>query len=464
MPFSVSKAVCVCTAAGVLTLSVAAAALAHWPKHHTDADAVEPSKKRRRTAVPPPTATPRVPLDVPTQLGPCGPQAERFCIKWPRFDPQGRIWKTTGMEPRLIALLRADMKPGILRDTWKRDRGPVTSFMKTFFLLDDADERNKATSFARLAGRKPDTPPITPQGMYFRDATMGRGGLSGQELLELMKTTQLTYLNDRHRADMQEVVDATRRDGRNELGDLHDSLCAVSGDVYIVVDPKLGTPILHQKIRVFCVSIPGIDFAKGLYRSHFTRDGTVNDLARVRMIHIWSHSMDLFQAAKVEIPVLCAIGCGAFKGDVQGVVMAYALALLSVLSFSDYDMKAVCVSLPSPGHYEIFRHVFSHSNQCKVPVILTKEHGMLDLALHLSRADFRAGILNPSDADAVLRGSIGMYWLGHHIAFEELLAVQTTLLLQHKDFDPIPWKNRSVPVDQIPMSDIHIYTEADVNR
>ena len=61
---------------------------------------------------------------------------------------------------------------------------------------------------------------------------------------------------------------------------------------------------------------------------------------------------------------------------------------------------------------------------------------MMCLADHLSRQGQRAGILNPSDVQAVRRGYIGMVWDGGDIALEELLAMQTTLLLHHKGVNP----------------------------
>ena len=61
---------------------------------------------------------------------------------------------------------------------------------------------------------------------------------------------------------------------------------------------------------------------------------------------------------------------------------------------------------------------------------------MMCLADHLSRHGQRAGILNPSDVEAVRKGYIGMYWDGGHIALEKLLAMQTTLLLHHKGVNP----------------------------
>ena len=65
-----------------------------------------------------------------------------------------------------------------------------------------------------------------------------------------------------------------------------------------------------------------------------------------------------------------------------------------------------------------------------------EDRSMMSLADHLSRKGHKAGILNPSDIQAVREGYIGMYWDGGHVALEELLAMQTTLLLHHKGVNP----------------------------
>ena len=61
---------------------------------------------------------------------------------------------------------------------------------------------------------------------------------------------------------------------------------------------------------------------------------------------------------------------------------------------------------------------------------------MMGLARRISNHGSRSGILNPADAEAVRNGRMGMYWTGYHIALEELVAVQTTLLLQNIDVNP----------------------------
>ena len=62
---------------------------------------------------------------------------------------------------------------------------------------------------------------------------------------------------------------------------------------------------------------------------------------------------------------------------------------------------------------------------------------MMSLALQIARElRLRLGIMNPSDVVALRRGNIGMYWDGGHVALEEVMAVQTTILLHHRGVNP----------------------------
>lgn len=103
------------------------------------------------------------------------------------------------------------------------------------------------------------------------------------------------------------------------------------------------------------------------------------------------------------------------------------------------------VSLPGGienKNYETFSQSNLRQNQLQVPVVLCRKHGMLQIAAALEGyKGLRTGILNPSDAQAVRQGFMGMYWTGWDIAVEELIAVQTTLLLQHCDVNENLWKN-----------------------
>ena len=82
-------------------------------------------------------------------------------------------------------------------------------------------------------------------------------------------------------------------------------------------------------------------------------------------------------------------------------------------------------------------------------VALTNNHGMIGIVNHLTKKGIAAGFLNPSDVQAVRQGFMGMFWFNGHITLEELLAVQTTLLLQHIDINPFAWRKQSDPIRDI---------------
>jgi hypothetical protein len=158
------------------------------------------------------------------------------------------------------------------------------------------------------------------------------------------------------------------------------------------------------------------------------------------MEQIWKHVLHSMNEAQVEVPVLCGIGCGAFKGQVKEVAFNYGKALAKVLTenANKYpEIKHVVVTLPpfNDNNFEKFTRGFE-GYRGTISVTFSKEASMIALADQLSRNGVKAGILNPSDAQAIRNGYIGMFWDGGHIAVEELLATQTTLLLQHRGVNP----------------------------
>lgn len=167
------------------------------------------------------------------------------------------------------------------------------------------------------------------------------------------------------------------------------------------------------------------------------------------MRDIWHHALTCFQAAKVDVPVLCAIGCGAFNDpEVPKIAQSWGNALARCLHQNSYGFRSVIVSLvgPSAANYDAFQasDLVKGKKDLQVPVLLSRDKGMLEIAAHLGSKKLKTGILNPSDAFAVRSGFLGMFWTGRHIALEELLAVQTTLLLQHRDVNPELWETRTI--------------------
>jgi hypothetical protein len=274
--------------------------------------------------------------------------------------------------------------------------------------------------------------------------------VTGERIDALQRAARITYLQghvSQHDADNHKLPRRVEYwpEGEYSLG----QLIAVSGPVLILTDDDLVT--LPDPPTVWCVSIAGINFEYNASdRERFSTAGRTNDAARMRICRIWHHTLRSFQTAGVTCPVLCAIGCGAFAGNVERVPETYAAALMDVLTVADYGTEAVFVSVVHPAHLAAFRAaVAAREGQLKTRVILAGDHGMLGLAIALARKGFPTGILNPSDVEAVRNGGMGMYWNGGHIALEELLAVQTTVLLQHIDLNPGLWRTKAIPVADI---------------
>lgn len=127
---------------------------------------------------------------------------------------------------------------------------------------------------------------------------------------------------------------------------------------------------------------------------------------------------------------------------------------MQLLCDHDFGFDCVVVIVPveemggvSSLDFEEFTDLFrGHKSRLRVPVIVTGKHGMLEVAhgiqTHLVK---RTGILNPSDLESVQKGWLGCYWLnGRHVAMEEVLGVQTTLMLHRPEFNPDLWYNTGI--------------------
>ena len=228
-------------------------------------------------------------------------------------------------------------------------------------------------------------------------------------------------------------------------------LLMISGPVYILYDGSYNA-IPDPPVVTLC-SIPGINFAYSsadidMFTTREEADGprVIDKVAALtRMKSIWSHVLTVLDTIqKVEYPVLCGIGCGAFKGKYGSQVpRLWASALAHELQYRKFtNISAVFISLPTFGtdnNYAPFKMVLSKAHEEKAfmtPAIVVEDASMMDIAIQLSRNKKRTGILNPSDVQALRHGWIGMYWDDGHIALEEIIGMQTTALLQHVGLNP----------------------------
>jgi len=336
-----------------------------------------------------------------------------------------------------------------------RMHGRVCAFLQT--LGRPADESGMEITGVRLEALGAETPYHCGVGF----------ALSGADIRSLADAAVVTYAADRFTPErlFQYLDDAdlppeAQRDAQH---------VAISGPVHVIFSPDF-RPQPPAPLPITAVSIAGINFAYSpVDRDAFTREATpesdddgassspvirrlvVNEAPAVlRMMEILHHAFLAFQRANVTYPCLNAIGCGAFKGPFNRVPHLWARAACELLQRHSYGFAAVLYSLPTFGddHFTVFRRVFAAGSGLRSCVVLVEDKGMIAFADHFARHGHRAGILNPSDAVAVRQGYIGMYWDGGHVALEELLAMQTTLLLQHKGVNPALYRDptRWVPL------------------
>jgi hypothetical protein len=254
---------------------------------------------------------------------------------------------------------------------------------------------------------------------------------------------------------------------------LRTQMCVISGPVMILYDGSYSP--LSVPPTVYVCSVPGINFA---YSSVDVKNFTQLDsrhpmtprlipdkpkvLARMRLI--WHHILQVMDVKHhVDYAVLCGIGCGAFKGKFGATIpMLWGKALAHVLCSSSTvlsHIRAVFIALPTFGYDDnvsgfvhgmnsvLHRRAQGH----RFPfVVAVEDVSMVDTAIFLSKQSCsggdtaaRIGLLNPSDVQAMRHGWIGMYWDGGHIALEEVLAMQTTLLTHHVGLNPSLYSDES---------------------
>jgi hypothetical protein len=254
-----------------------------------------------------------------------------------------------------------------------------------------------------------------------------------------------------HTADLPDALVLPA--GKNFTAAVHNEALSmmISGPAMLLYDGDY-RPVAAPPVATVC-SIPGINFAYSPIDAarYTTRDGdeprVIDQPATLKkMGELWHHILRVMdEKFKVQFPVLCAIGCGAFRGKFGSQVpRLWARALYGVLSTGTWKhIEAVLLSLPTFGDTNNFmpfvttlRNLSKEAGPLLVPVVAIEDASMVALAAMLSDAGYRTGLLNPSDVEALRRGYVGMYWDGGHIALEEVLALQTTLLLHHANVTP----------------------------
>jgi hypothetical protein len=303
-----------------------------------------------------------------------------------------------------------------------------------------------------------DGPKIDPHKTY----TWGNAfRLEGSQIVKAMQSAQISYPEPyvtRDQAHRHTFPDNPIQHDIDIMDVAH--LIAVSGPVWIVADEN-GKSIPATKTPVYSVSIPGLNLAySNSDKNRYIQNGingikTINAAGVTRIRNMWHHVLWICSWAHIEYPVLCAIGCGAFAGSVKDAPEVYANALVDVLGSFGRTFNCIFLSLIGGSNYDGFKRVIERrASELVAPIALTSAHGMLGIAHYLANKGKSVAILNPSDAQAVREGSMGMYWNYGDAAVEELLAVQTTLLLQHIDINADLWAkpDRTIPITNMSLS------------
>jgi hypothetical protein len=247
-------------------------------------------------------------------------------------------------------------------------------------------------------------------------------------------------------------------------------LMAIAGPVHILWDINnanevVAVPRVPDGILPVCVSVAGINFAySDQDRTEYLNAQGHIDTRKAfhRMRQICYLIFETMAYHGVQVPVLSAIGCGAFRGTAPNSHMVprlWAAAMVSVLQNTFHPFYFVVLSLPTFGDHDnmtAFTTEFQRgANRLSVPVVLTSNHGIVSLAVARGqRLNLCAGNLNPSDVVALRTGTLGMYWDGTagparrgpvtprgHVALEEVLFTQLLLCVHHIGLNPELYKD-----------------------
>eukprot|EP01012_Entosiphon_sulcatum_P020407 TRINITY_DN25362_c0_g2_i1.p1 TRINITY_DN25362_c0_g2~~TRINITY_DN25362_c0_g2_i1.p1 ORF type:complete len:662 (-),score=78.52 TRINITY_DN25362_c0_g2_i1:67-2028(-) len=264
---------------------------------------------------------------------------------------------------------------------------------------------------------------------------IGKFQLSGAEIKSLVARAKLHYVKGQITLEDVTPPDVQPTDPRKYEAD--SQLILLAGPVFVIFDDKFAEQEKAESPVIAC-SVPGINFAfSDADRSLFVLDESIiEDKALLRMKTIFSHVFVVMQQNGVEYPTINAFDCGAFKGEFENVPALWARALFEVLRDHSFGFKLVIGCLPTydDDNFGIFCKEFEKQlrhSRLKVPVLFLEDKNMLTVADYLSRQGKLAGLLNPSDWQALRQGHVGTYVDGGHTAPEESLALQTTLFLQH---------------------------------
>ena len=211
--------------------------------------------------------------------------------------------------------------------------------------------------------------------------------------------------------------------------------CAV-GWVQLVADDQLqpipnGTPPVSSLWMSALDTIPfdGRDTSPYVVdQSH-----TLSLNGQQRMCGMWHYVLQWFRLQELTCVVLSPFPHEEHNNSL-GLHKAYAWALRNVLSRDGYNMDSIFMCIPDASIYEEFMEGWSADSHInvQVTVIIVSNLGPVSAVMYLQSHSLACGMLIPCKAGAVDDNLVGMNPLEGFV--EELLSLQTTMVLQSKLF------------------------------
>ena len=219
---------------------------------------------------------------------------------------------------------------------------------------------------------------------------------------------------------------------REKLG----HVVALAGPVYIIRSDESGC----ADSPVYCVSVPEIAF------QDLHPDAELKGDVKERMRGTWELALTVFRNANIRYPVLSSMGMASYthpKSKHGQIVRAYADAFFDVLKTfqTKYQFEQIIVALGDSMEYTEWKQASGRYTNLGVTLL---QGDMIAVADALVRGKMSTGILNTTSLSALKTGALGRNWMGNEkfpYDREELIAVETTLLLQDVTYNPSLWNS-----------------------
>jgi hypothetical protein len=284
-------------------------------------------------------------------------------------------------------------------------------------------------------------------------------GISGRVAAQLVRGAYISYARDalpdvdEGQTPLLPQLDSTAFSGFDRMR-MH--FVSVTGPVYITRDPETGVSLAPTPRPVLVVSLPPLDLAGSpVERAVFTRkgprrrrDGSIiapeleMPRAGERARSIIQHALLNWHYDGIQVPVLGMPGAEWHGKYSDPAVVLWGHTVAAVLSAPDeeFHFTGVCVVVRSAAEFGVYKQALEQrSAELHMPVVLLAGREAVSVCHFLASRGMAVGLWNPCSAQAVAQGMAGgPHWdaarRGH--GREALLALHSTLLLQHRGVSP----------------------------